>query len=243
MQHTCLIVARGVTAGAAFQRELALHGFKPCPVESMRRALGLMQQWQFDAVLLDADDFGERHVEMLRSLRHDTRAPLLVLTGDPGEASEIAALEAGATDLVRTPVSARLVATKLRRLLEIGSDPADAPSEVMLGPLTMHARRGTASIAHLPLRLTHHQFDLLYLLASRPGEFVHREAIARALHSTALALGRSADVHIYRIRRKLRELGVGGLRLDTVHGRGYCLSIDPDAAGNDSAWHDAEHHA
>jgi DNA-binding winged helix-turn-helix (wHTH) protein len=66
------------------------------------------------------------------------------------------------------------------------------------------------------------------MLATRLGEFITRDAIARALRSPDG--GRSADVHIYRIRKKLRELAAHGLRLDTVHGRGYCLSLDAEAA-------------
>ncbi len=239
MQYTCLIIAGPESAGAAMQAQFHDYGFKTCVVTSMRHASGLLREWRFDAAVLDADDFGERYVDMVRSLRRASRVPLLMLTQSHDEATELSALDSGATDIVHKPASARLVTAKLRRLLEIGSQPPDEPPEVTLGPLTLNVRHATASVDHRPLVLTSHQFELLYLLARHPGQFVHREAIARALRSNAAAVGRSADVHIYRIRRKLRALGDTGLCLDTVHGRGYCLSLDGTTRLDDSAWSEA----
>ncbi|MEO6407629.1 MAG: response regulator transcription factor [Burkholderiaceae bacterium] len=239
MQYTCLIVANAGATGDGFESEFPDYGFKPWRAGSLRRASALLRAWRFDAALLDGDDFGPRQIEMLRGLRRESRAPLLLLTRAHDEASELVALDSGATEIVRKPASARLVTAKLRRLLEIGSTPPDEPPEVTLGPLSMNAREGTASVGQQPLRLTTHQFDLLYLLARCPGQFVHREAIACALRSSAAAVGRSADVHIYRIRRKLRELQVRGLTLDTVHGRGYCLSMGSASALDPGAWEDS----
>ena len=196
-----------------------------------RAALALLQHWHFDAVLLDAERVGERHVAVLRLLRQRSRTPVVLLAHTHDEATQLAGLESGASDTVALPASTRLLAAKLRRLIEAGAAGGahDEPVEVSVGPLTMNARRASASVDGQPLALTAHQFDLLYLLATQLGQFVHREMIARALRSNAADVGRSADVHIYRIRKKLRAMGVTRLRLDTVHGRGYCLSIDAGA--------------
>jgi DNA-binding response OmpR family regulator len=64
---------------------------------------------------------------------------------------------------------------------------------------------------------------------------VHREAIAIAVRSPAMGVGRAADVQIYRIRKKLRALGISSLRLDTVHGRGYCLTVEASGPTRDHA--------
>ena len=87
MQYTCLIVASTGAAGGAFQTEFAHYGFKPWLAGSLRRASALLRAWRFDAALLNADDFGPRHVEMLRGLRRESRAPLLLLTQALDEAS------------------------------------------------------------------------------------------------------------------------------------------------------------
>jgi len=91
-----------------------------------------------------------------------------------------------------------------------------------------HARAGGLT----PLPLTTRELELLLLLlASRPGEFFHRDTIARTLGSPSGAgdVRRGADMHGYRIRRKLRDAGAGALSLDTVYGRGYCLRLEEEA--------------
>jgi DNA-binding response OmpR family regulator len=226
MQHLCLIIERDASFARRLLHELPAFGFKPYGVDSCRAALSMLQLWRFDTVLLDAAAFGENTANALRALRKRVSAPVVLLAPAHDEATQLAGLEAGARDVVTLPTSTRLLAARLRRLVESGAEPDDAPAMLSVGPLTMDARRGSASIDDRPLPLTAHQFDLLYLLATRLGQFVHREAIARALRSPSADAGRSADVHIYRIRKKLRALDVTALRLDTVHGRGYCLTVD-----------------
>jgi DNA-binding response OmpR family regulator len=226
VQYLCLIIERDAEAAQRLQRELPTFGFKPYIVDSCQAALAMLRLWNFDAVVLDSAGFGAHAIEALRRLHRRVRAPVVLLAHTSDEAVQLDGLESGAREVVALPASTRLLAARMRRLVEIDAEPADGHSELTIGPLAMDARRGTASIDDRPLTLTAHQFDLLYLLAARPGQFVHRETIARALRSSALESGRSADVHVYRIRRKVRELGVTNLRLDTVHGRGYCLSIE-----------------
>jgi DNA-binding response OmpR family regulator len=226
MHHLCLIIEHDATVARRLLHELPAFGFKPYRVDSCRAALSMLQLWRFDTVLLDAAAFGENTVNALRALRRRVTAPVVLLAPAHDEATQLAGLEAGARDIVTLPTSTRLLAARLRSLVASSAAPDDAPSVLSVGPLTLDARRGSASVDDRALVLTAHQFDLLYLLATRLGQFVHREAIARALRSPAADAGRSADVHVYRIRKKLRELDVTSLRLDTVHGRGYCLTID-----------------
>jgi DNA-binding response OmpR family regulator len=63
---------------------------------------------------------------------------------------------------------------------------------------------------------------------------VHRETIGRTLGTPAGGgeSRRSADMHICRIRKKLRDAGARTLRVETVYGRGYCLRLEDEA----TAW-------
>ena len=235
MPYLCLILERDERLAQDLHRDLPPFGFKPCLVDSGEAALTMMRQWRFDAVLLDADGLGAACMQMLRRLKAHRSIPVMLLSSTPDEQAQIACLESGATEIVVKPASARLIAAKLRRLIEVGvREPDDDAPELTVGPLTMHARRGRATVAGVPLDLTTHQFELLFLLASRAGQFVPRETIARALRGPLKEIGRSADVHVYRIRKKLRDLSIESLRLDTVYGRGYCLSVEsPEARPED----------
>jgi two-component system cell cycle response regulator CtrA len=82
------------------------------------------------------------------------------------------------------------------------------------------------SVGDVPVTLTSGEFELLLLLASRPGELVHRETIARTLGRNPTSdTRRSADMHVCRIRRKLREISGHSLQVETVYGRGYLLRM------------------
>ncbi|RQP25913.1 response regulator transcription factor [Piscinibacter terrae] len=235
MPYLSLIIERDARLSQSIQRDFPAFGFKPYVVESCETAMTVMRQWSFDAVVLDADAIGPGVLPMLRRLQLRSHIPLMLLSTARDEQEQIASLESGATEIVTMPASTRLIAAKLRRLIEVGvREPEDEASEITVGPLVMHARRGRATVNGVPLELTTHQFELLFVLASRAGQFVHRETIARALRGPMTEVGRSADVHIYRIRKKLRDQGIASLRLDTVYGRGYCLSVhDPQRQSED----------
>ena len=115
--------------------------------------------------------------------------------------------------------------------------PLDQPqelTEVRFGPLRLDPRRASASIGTTPITLTAGEFELLLVLASRPGELVHRQAIARTFgHAQSSDARRSADMHVCRIRKKLRDAGGHALQVETVYGRGYLLRLASRASNDE----------
>ncbi|MCE9660128.1 MAG: response regulator transcription factor [Burkholderiales bacterium] len=234
MLPLCLIVGSDAVDPAGLHREFDGFGFKPYAVATFSSALGMIRQWQFDAVLVDGDGHAGSLLHALPELRDRSNAPIVVVWSDSAERRQIEALQGGATEVIVKPASARLIAAKLHRLIEIGKERPPAGAEepravVRLGPLRLDPRRAAASVGDAPLVLTTGEFELLLLLASRPGEFVHRDTIARTLGSGAGEGRRSADMHICRIRKKLRDAGAKTLRVETVYGRGYCLRFEEES--------------
>ncbi len=227
MHYACLIVELAADPAQQLQRDLAGFDIKALTVPSCEAALALMQHWGFDAIVLDTRNLGPRCIAALQRLRRKSRTPLVVLIRAQDEASQLAALESGACDVVVLPASARLIAAKLRRLIETDAEAQSEAVEVGVGPLLMNARYGTAIVGDQALALTVHQFELLFLLASRIGQYVSRETITRVLQNRAACTGRCVDAHVYRIRKALRAAEVTGVRLETIRGRGYCLSVEP----------------
>src|SRR6186713_871507 len=200
------------------RHDLAAAGFKAYYVETLASALGVVAQWQFDAVLLHAQGFEDALPHMLGRLRDDVGVPILLALDHGDEERQLQALEAGASQVLVEPTSMRIVALQLHRLIDVSHQrlPHEA-AEVRFGPLRLDPRRAAATIGHVRLALTAGEFELLLLLASRPGDLVHREAIARTLGRASNAdARRSADMHICRIRRKLREVAGHGLVVETV---------------------------
>ena len=131
------------------------------------------------------------------------------------------AREAGASQDRRRAASTRVVAAQLRRLIDVAHPrQQQESSEVRFGPLRLDPRRATASVGNSPVALTGGEFEVLLLLASQPGELVHRQAIARTLgRADGADTRRSADMHVCRIRRKLRDAGGASLQIETVRAR------------------------
>jgi DNA-binding response OmpR family regulator len=210
-----------------FRRELNGAGFKAYYVESLSAAIAVVGQWQFDAVLVHGRGFERATAQILEGLRDAAGLPLLLVLDRASEELQLRVLEAGASQVLVEPTSMRIVAAQLRRLIDLSHQRLkhDA-AEVRFGPLRLDPRRASAAIDGTPLTLTGGEFELLLLLASRPGELVHRETIARTLGRSASAeTRRSADMHICRIRRKLRAVAGHALQVETVYGRGYLLRI------------------
>ena len=217
------------------RHDLAAAGFKAYYVETLAAAMAVSAQWQFDAILLHAQGFEDALPHMLGRLRDDVGVPALLVLDRGDEERQLRALEAGASQVLVEPTSMRVVAAQLRRLIDVSHQrlPNEA-AEVRFGPLRLDPRRAAATIGHVPLALTAGEFELLLLLASRPGDLVHRDTIARTLGRASSAdTRRSADMHVCRIRRKLREVRGHGLAVETVYGRGYLLRMGAPAHAAD----------
>jgi DNA-binding response OmpR family regulator len=222
-----LVITADRVVAEPLRHDLAAAGFKAYYVETLASALGVVAQWQFDAILLDAQGFDDALPHMLGRLRDDVGVPLLLVLDHGDEERQLQALEAGASQVLVEPTSMRIVAAQLRRLIDVSHQRLHhEAAEIRFGPLRLDPRRAAATIGSARLALTGGEFELLLLLASRPGDLVHRETIARTLGRTSNPdTRRSADMYVCRIRRKLREVAGHGIVVETVYGRGYLLRM------------------
>jgi DNA-binding response OmpR family regulator len=226
-----LVIASDRDLCEPFRHELSGAGFKAYYVESLPSALAVLAQWRFDAALLLGRGFDASLLRLLQSLRDAADVPTLAVLDAASEERQLQVLDAGAAQVLVEPTSLRIVAAQLRCLVGIAQQrPRHERADVHFGPLRLDPRRATARIGDAELALTSGEFELLLLLASHPGELVHRETIARTLGRSANAeTRRSADMHVCRIRRTLRDVAGHGLVVDTVYGRGYLLRMGTPA--------------
>ena len=225
----CLIVSSDPDHVASLQRAFKAHGLKLHGVPDPASLLPMLAQWRFDAVLCDAAGSSAADVDAaVRRLRHQQRAPVVVLAASGDENAELSALGAGATELVPRGTSPRVVAAKVQRLIDLAAGATvDEARTASLGELHLDRLRAEAIFADRVLQLTRGEFELLFLLATRADRFVPRDSIMRTIGRRAARgeSSRCADMHVCRIRRKLRDAGAASLELETVYGRGYALRL------------------
>jgi two-component system, OmpR family, response regulator len=190
------------------------------PVEGLERAL----TERFDAIILDVMMPQMDGMEVLRRLRRETALPVLMLTAKGDSIDRIVGLELGADDYVPKPVHPRELAARLRNVLKRQTPDASVQArEIRVGPLRLAPSSREAWVGEAALALTVSEFDLLLVLARRPGEVVTKdELFERALRRPREPYDRSVDVHVSNLRQKLGAAG-GGIEIETARALGYRL--------------------
>lgn len=226
MTHLCLFVESEPRAAMRRRRELPAFGVRPYMVDSIEVARQVLRNWRFDGIVVNTTALGLADLSLLSRLHPQQPTPLLLLSEQCDEAHQIVALESGATDLISSTASTRLIATKLRRLLEVTVRPGVSASGRVLrfGPLALDLQAFRATVNGESMELTPYQFDLLALLASRPGDAISREEIVQLLRGGSDS--RVVDVHISRLRKRLEQMKATRLGIRTVRSRGYALTRD-----------------
>jgi DNA-binding response OmpR family regulator len=173
-----------------------------------------------DLIVLDLMLPGLDGLEVCRRVQRDHPVPVLMLTARAEEADLLVGLAVGADDYVTKPFSPRELVARIRALLRrVERRPAPAGEAVTIGPLAIDPAARRVRVDGHEVHLTPTEFDLLALLAGRPGVVFSREQLLAEVWGWRDGSGqRTVDSHVRGLRRKL---GSGLVR--TVHGIGYAL--------------------
>jgi len=149
--------------------------------------------------------------------------PVLVLTAREDEQTVLNAFDGGADDYVVKPVSGPQLSARVAALLRrSGKEKTDV---LKIGELEVHLGPRKVFLEGEPLELTAKEFDVISYLAARPGTVVPKEELHAAVwKSPSGTEGRTIDVHISTLRKKLGEKPDDDSRyLHTVIGAGVRL--------------------
>jgi DNA-binding response OmpR family regulator len=162
-------------------------------------------------------------IDLLRMVRSVADLPILVLTAREDEATILAAFAEGADDYVVKPVSGPQLTARITALLRRGG--ADEVEHLVVGLLEIHLGPRTVHLRGEPIELTAKEFDMLAHLAARHGSVVSKEELHAAVwKAPAGTEGRTVDVHLSNLRRKMGETATSDDRyLHTVIGAGIRL--------------------
>ncbi|HAV54457.1 MAG TPA: DNA-binding response regulator, partial [Aequorivita sp.] len=138
------------------------------------------------------------------------------LTARGEDYSQMAGFEAGADDYITKPIKPKVLVSKVKALLRRFKEDA-GDEKIKLGDLTINREEYKIMLGKKEMVLPRKEFELLALLASKPGKVFKREDILDSIWGNEVIVGgRTIDVHI----RKLREK-IGDDRFKTVKGVGY----------------------
>jgi two-component system response regulator RstA len=225
-----LIVEDDDQLAALLLEYLGMHGFELERVASGDVGAERILESQPDLVILDLMLPGADGLDVCRRVRNAYSGAILMLTASKSEADHVAGLELGADDFVTKPIDPRVllarIRTQLRRLgggLAAGQD-ADA-GILSVGSLQVDIQSRDVSVEGHPVPLTTMEFDILAILAGNAGSVVKRDDLyTGAMGIQYDGFDRGLDVHVSRIREKLRRAGFDPSRLKSVRGVGYLLA-------------------
>lgn len=209
-------------------------GFQTLTAYDGVSALRLIHSERPDLVVLDLMLPDSDGVEITRSLRADAQnaaLPIIMLTARVEDADRIVGLELGADDYITKPFNPREVVARVRAVLRRTSGATQLSAILEAGKLRLDLDRHEASAGGQFLNLTPTEFGLLHLFLNQPGHaFTRQELIEQGLGYQYEGLERTIDSHIKNLRRKV-ESADSDLKIETVYGVGYRLSVTSAAKG------------
>ena len=142
---------------------------------------------------------------------------IIFLTALNDEKYEIEGLKIGADDFISKPIKPELLATRIGSALRRFRKDEEQEQKQTFGDLEINKTKFTVSYKGTDILLAKKEFELLSLLASKPGRVFLRNEILQRVWGTDVIVGdRTIDVHIRKIRQK-----VGIDLITTVKGVGY----------------------
>jgi DNA-binding response OmpR family regulator len=210
---------------------LKMHGFGVTLCDggaSLRQALGREKP---DLIVLDLNMPEEDGLSIIRSLKQNSRVPIIMLTATASPIDRVVGLELGADDYLAKPCELRELVARIRSVLRRSAaapaaTPAAAGQEVRFGTkwLNLDSRvlRDEDGVEH---PLTTSEFNLLKAFAENPKRVLSRERLLDLANARDPdAFDRAIDVRITRIRRKIEPDPDHPRIIRTVRGAGYVFS-------------------
>ncbi len=221
-----LVVDDDVRLRELLSQYLTPKGFHVTTAKDAATARQLLATLSFDLIVLDVMMPGESGVAFTRDWRKNSAVPILLLTARGEVSQRIEGLESGADDYLVKPFEPRELLLRIAAILKRAAQPPEkpGPSQIRLGELVFEIERQSLRSARDFIHLTPAETALLAVFAARPGVPLTRDDLLAA--GISPGQGRTIDVQVTRLRRKIEPDPKYPRYLQTVRGKGYLLQPD-----------------
>ncbi len=205
-----LEIVRYNLTSEGYNVETAENGF-----EAIAQAKKVKPQLIIMDVMMPKMD-GIEACEKIRNIPELAETIITFLTARGEDYSQMAGFDAGADDYITKPIKPKVLVSKVKALLRRFKE-EEGDENIKLGNLTINREEYKIVLGKEEMVLPRKEFELLLLLASKPGKVFKREDILDSIWGNDVIVGgRTIDVHI----RKLREK-IGDEKFKTIKGVGY----------------------
>jgi two-component system, OmpR family, phosphate regulon response regulator OmpR len=247
-QPHVIVVDDDETVRDVLEEFLAQRGFTVSTADGGAALRHVLAERPADAVLLDLNMPGEDGLTLVRYLRANTSAAVLMVTSAAEVVDRVVGLELGADDYIAKPFDLREVAARIRSVLRrnaptraASAAPAAAqrrqpaepqPEEIRFGRYILNlSSRLLRAEDGTDVMLTSMEFDVLKVLGMHPNKTLNRQRILELAHGRDWdPLDRSLDIRITRLRQKIEAVPSRPRLIRTVRGVGYVFVPDDKPA-------------
>jgi DNA-binding response OmpR family regulator len=204
---------------------LEQEGFRVLQARDGAEALARFESERVDLVVLDLMLPKVDGLEVCKRLRAKSTVPIIMLTARDDELDKVLGLELGADDYITKPFSIREFRSRVRALLRragVSRENGGADEVIDSDGLRMEVSKRTVEVRGQPVQLTYVEFELLRMMAARPGRVFTRQMLLESLWGdSAYREPRTIDVHVRHLREKLESNPQDPEYILTVRGVGY----------------------
>lgn len=199
---------------------LTKEGYEVFTAKDGNEAIEQAKKLNPDLIILDImmpKKTGTEVCAILRTQPMFEKTMIIFLTALSDEASQIKGLEIGADDYVNKPISPKVLISRVNALFRRANNHASESKTIIIDNISIDPLKFMVTIDGKDVVLAKKEFELLHLLASRPGRvFLRNEILSQVWGNEVIVGDRTIDVHIRKIRQKM-----GIECITTVKGVGY----------------------
>lgn len=204
---------------------LSQEGYQIFTAENGKEAVEKAKKHNPHLIIMDVmmpEMDGMEACEIIRKTPELSHTLITFLTARSEDYSQVAGFDVGADDYITKPIKPKLLVSKVKALLRRLKEEESQDSETLnVGGIEINREEYKIIKDGIEIILPRKEFELFYLLASKPGKVFKREEILDKVWGTEVVVGgRTIDVHI----RKLREK-IGDEFFKTTKGIGYKFEI------------------
>ncbi|MBK9272113.1 MAG: response regulator transcription factor [Saprospiraceae bacterium] len=201
-------------------------GFEVKSALNGREALDILREFEPRLILVD---YMMPEMDGMSFLRHfkssfpQSKTKVAFLTAKTDDQTQINVLDTGADDFIAKPIRPNVLLSRIQAILRRDIDVAQANGNAVLqlGDLKIDPEAFQVYVSGRPIDFPRKEFQLLYLLAEKPGKVFKREEILNKVWGQDVLVGeRTIDVHIRKIRERLDDKYI-----KTIKGIGYKLEF------------------
>jgi two-component system alkaline phosphatase synthesis response regulator PhoP len=199
---------------------LSSEGYNVVTADNGIKAIDKAKKAKPQLIILDVmmpEMDGIEACEKLRAVPELSETVIVFLTARGEDYSQVAGFEAGADDYITKPIKPKVLLSKVKALLRRFKSTEKPQDSVQAGNITINREEYKIYVGKQGMVLPKKEFELLALLASKPGKVFKREEILDNVWGNEVVVGgRTIDVHIRKLREKL-----GDKKFKTIKGVGY----------------------